>query len=102
MEQVKLKMPFQQRNQKNYSNPDLNTKSAVNFDRTFYVKRTNHVKLSSQFPCRQPCRCAKTHCVNADFGKSFAERKKVFYYLDTHSGVGRYRLSSTESEKTSE
>ena len=94
----KSKTQFQQRNQKNYSNPDLNTKSAVNFDRTFYVKRTKHVKLSSQFPCWQPCRCAKTHCVNANFGKSFAERKR-FYYLDTHSGVGRYRLSSNESEK---
>ena len=31
----KPKMQFLQRNQKNYSNPDLNTKSAVNFDRTF-------------------------------------------------------------------
>ena len=31
----KSKTQFQQRNQKNYSNPDLNTKSAVNFDRTF-------------------------------------------------------------------
>ena len=33
----KPKMQFLQRNQKNYSNPDLNTKSAVNFDRTFFV-----------------------------------------------------------------
>ncbi|OOF87714.1 23S rRNA (adenine(2030)-N(6))-methyltransferase RlmJ [Rodentibacter ratti] len=29
-------------------------------------------------------------------------KDKGFYYLDTHSGVGRYRLSSDESEKTSE
>jgi len=27
-------------------------------------------------------------------------KEKGFYYLDTHSGVGRYRLSSNESEKT--
>ena len=26
-------------------------------------------------------------------------KEKGFYYLDTHSGVGRYRLSSDESEK---
>lgn len=26
-------------------------------------------------------------------------KEKGFYYLDTHSGVGRYRLSSNESEK---
>ena len=35
----KSKTQFQQRNQKNYSNPDLNTKSAVNFDRTFYDQK---------------------------------------------------------------
>ena len=29
-------------------------------------------------------------------------KEKGFYYLDTHSGVGRYRLSSNESEKTGE
>ncbi|OOF49697.1 23S rRNA (adenine(2030)-N(6))-methyltransferase RlmJ [Rodentibacter genomosp. 1] len=29
-------------------------------------------------------------------------KEKGFYYLDTHSGVGRYRLSSDESEKTGE
>lgn len=29
-------------------------------------------------------------------------KDKGFYYLDTHSGVGRYRLSSDESEKTGE
>ena len=27
-------------------------------------------------------------------------KEKGFYYLDTHSVVGRYRLSSNESEKT--
>lgn len=27
-------------------------------------------------------------------------KEKGFFYLDTHSGVGRYRLSSNESEKT--
>ena len=26
-------------------------------------------------------------------------KEKGFFYLDTHSGVGRYRLSSNESEK---
>ena len=30
--------------------------------------------------------------------ETFSKRKR-FYYLDTHSGVGRYRLSSNESEK---
>ena len=29
-------------------------------------------------------------------------KEKGFFYLDTHSGVGRYRLSSHESEKTGE
>ena len=29
-------------------------------------------------------------------------KEKGFYYLDTHSGVGRYRLNSNESEKTGE
>ncbi|OOF55445.1 23S rRNA (adenine(2030)-N(6))-methyltransferase RlmJ [Rodentibacter genomosp. 2] len=29
-------------------------------------------------------------------------KEKGFYYLDTHSGVGRYRLSSNEAEKTGE
>ena len=29
-------------------------------------------------------------------------KEKGFFYLDTHSGVGRYRLSSNESEKTGE
>ncbi|OOF65678.1 23S rRNA (adenine(2030)-N(6))-methyltransferase RlmJ [Rodentibacter sp. Ppn85] len=29
-------------------------------------------------------------------------KEKGFYYLDTHSGVGRYRLSSSEAEKTGE
>lgn len=29
-------------------------------------------------------------------------KEKGFFYLDTHSGVGRYRLSSNESEKTAE
>ena len=32
VEQAKPKTQFLQRNQKNYSNPDLNTKSAVNFN----------------------------------------------------------------------
>lgn len=32
VEPAKPKTRFQQRNQKNYSNPDLNTKSAVNFN----------------------------------------------------------------------
>ena len=54
VEQAKPKTRFQQRNQKNYSN-DLNTKSAVILTALFYVKRTNHVKLSPQFPRWQPC-----------------------------------------------
>ncbi|OOF70985.1 23S rRNA (adenine(2030)-N(6))-methyltransferase RlmJ [Rodentibacter caecimuris] len=29
-------------------------------------------------------------------------KEKGFFYLDTHAGVGRYRLSSAESEKTAE
>lgn len=29
-------------------------------------------------------------------------KEKGFFYLDTHSGVGRYRLSSNESKKTGE
>ena len=29
-------------------------------------------------------------------------KEKGFYYLDTHAGVGRYRLASAEAEKTGE
>ncbi|MDU3901041.1 MAG: 23S rRNA (adenine(2030)-N(6))-methyltransferase RlmJ [Haemophilus haemolyticus] len=34
--------------------------------------------------------------------ESLKLKEKGFFYLDTHSGVGRYRLSSNESEKTGE
>ncbi|VEI59022.1 putative DNA methylase, N-6 adenine-specific [Pasteurella multocida] len=34
--------------------------------------------------------------------ESLQQKEKGFYYLDTHAGVGRYRLFSEESEKTAE
>lgn len=34
--------------------------------------------------------------------ESLQQKDKGFYYLDTHSGVGRYRLFSEEAEKTAE
>ena len=33
---------------------------------------------------------------------SLKQKEKGFFYLDTHSGVGRYSLLSAESEKTGE
>ena len=34
--------------------------------------------------------------------ESLQQKEKGFYYLDTHSGAGRYRLFSQEAEKTAE
>ncbi|TYB14508.1 23S rRNA (adenine(2030)-N(6))-methyltransferase RlmJ [Aggregatibacter actinomycetemcomitans] len=34
--------------------------------------------------------------------ESLQQKEKGFYYLDTHSGAGRYRLLSAEAEKTAE
>ncbi|UAX42157.1 23S rRNA (adenine(2030)-N(6))-methyltransferase RlmJ [Pasteurella canis] len=34
--------------------------------------------------------------------ENFQLKEKGFYYLDTHAGVGRYRLFSEEAEKTAE
>ena len=34
--------------------------------------------------------------------ESLQQKDKGFYYLDTHSGAGRYRLFSAEAEKTAE
>lgn len=34
--------------------------------------------------------------------ESLQQKEKGFYYLDTHSGVGRYRLFGQEAEKTGE
>ncbi|QEH44648.1 23S rRNA (adenine(2030)-N(6))-methyltransferase RlmJ [Aggregatibacter actinomycetemcomitans] len=34
--------------------------------------------------------------------ESLQQKEKGFYYLDTHSGAGRYRLFSTEADKTAE
>ncbi len=34
--------------------------------------------------------------------ESLQQKEKGFYYLDTHAGVGRYRLFSEEAEKTAE
>lgn len=34
--------------------------------------------------------------------QSLKQKEKGFFYLDTHSGVGRYSLQSSESEKTGE
>ncbi|MGQ0286585.1 23S rRNA (adenine(2030)-N(6))-methyltransferase RlmJ [Pasteurellaceae bacterium 22721_9_1] len=42
------------------------------------------------------------HIVQMLIIESLQQKEKGFYYLDTHSGVGRYRLSSEESEKTAE
>ena len=72
-EQVKPKTQFLQRNQKNYSNPDLNTKSAVNFDRTFLRRKDNHVKfiVTVSTLATMPD-VLKAYCINVDIGKSFA------------------------------
>ncbi|PVX42729.1 23S rRNA (adenine2030-N6)-methyltransferase [Pasteurella langaaensis DSM 22999] len=42
------------------------------------------------------------HIVQMLIIESLQQKEKGFYYLDTHSGVGRYRLFSEESEKTAE
>lgn len=34
--------------------------------------------------------------------ESLQQKEKGFYYLDTHAGTGRYRLSSEQAEKTGE
>ena len=34
--------------------------------------------------------------------ESLNQKDKGFYYLDTHSGIGHYRLFSPESEKNAE
>lgn len=34
--------------------------------------------------------------------ESLQQKEKGFYYLDTHAGIGRYRLFSHEAEKTAE
>ncbi|MCL7845827.1 23S rRNA (adenine(2030)-N(6))-methyltransferase RlmJ, partial [Pasteurella multocida] len=34
--------------------------------------------------------------------ENLQQKEKGFYYLDTHAGVGRYRLFSEEAEKTAE
>lgn len=34
--------------------------------------------------------------------ESLQQKEKGFYYLDTHAGIGRYRLSSEHAEKTGE
>lgn len=42
------------------------------------------------------------HIVQMLIIENLQQKDKGFYYLDTHSGVGRYRLFSEESEKTAE
>ncbi|QIM69182.1 23S rRNA (adenine(2030)-N(6))-methyltransferase RlmJ [Basfia succiniciproducens] len=42
------------------------------------------------------------HIVEMLIIENLTQKEKGFYYLDTHSGVGRYRLFSQESEKTAE
>jgi len=42
------------------------------------------------------------HIVQMLIIENLQQKEKGFYYLDTHSGVGRYRLFSEESEKTAE
>lgn len=42
------------------------------------------------------------HIVQMLIIESLQQKEKGFYYLDTHSGVGRYRLSSEEAEKNAE
>lgn len=42
------------------------------------------------------------HIVQMLIIESLQQKEKGFYYLDTHAGVGHYRLFSEEAEKTSE
>lgn len=42
------------------------------------------------------------HIVQMLIIENLQQKEKGFYYLDTHSGVGRYRLFSEEAEKTAE
>lgn len=42
------------------------------------------------------------HIVEMLIIENLKQKEKGFYYLDTHSGVGRYRLFSEEAEKTAE
>ncbi|MCK3658132.1 rRNA methyltransferase [Pasteurellaceae bacterium Pebbles2] len=42
------------------------------------------------------------HIVQMLIIENLTQKEKGFYYLDTHSGVGRYRLFSDEAEKTAE
>ncbi len=42
------------------------------------------------------------HTVQSLIIESLNEKEKAFLYLDTHSGAGRYQLTSAESEKTGE
>lgn len=42
------------------------------------------------------------HIVEMLIIENLTQKEKGFYYLDTHSGVGHYRLFSQESEKTAE
>lgn len=42
------------------------------------------------------------HIVQYLILENLKQKEKGFYYLDTHSGVGRYRLFSEEAEKTAE
>lgn len=42
------------------------------------------------------------HAVQSLIIESLTEKEKAFLYLDTHSGAGRYQLTSAESEKTGE
>lgn len=42
------------------------------------------------------------HTVQSLIIESLTEKEKAFLYLDTHSGAGRYQLTSAESEKTGE
>lgn len=42
------------------------------------------------------------HIVQMLIIENLQQKEKGFYYLDTHSGVGRYRLFSEQAEKTGE
>ena len=97
----KSKTQFQQRNQKNYSNPDLNTKVRLILTALFTSKGQSMLSYRHSFHAGNHADVLK-HIVLMLILENLSLKEKGFYYLDTHSGVGRYRLSSNESEKTGE
>ena len=67
----KPKMRFLQRNQKNYSNPDLNTKSVVNFNCTFTSKGQIMLSYRHSFHAGNHADVLKHIVLMLEVGKSF-------------------------------